>query len=798
MQQALDALLQVLPGESQSTLAALQQYPPEATPTAIKAYLDRYHRVRELGIDQIDLSDIRPGVIEHLARLTRRYDVHTLRRLPATRRHALLLCFLVEVHKTLLDYLVAMHDQLLTTKCREARHVHEERLRTLRRRVRPSVATLIATGQSLLHPARPPETTLAELFRDTIDAQALQQAILDCQTYQQLEERGYVDALHARYPHLRRYLPAFYTLPFAGEPGTTSLRTGLELVTERDAGTRKTLPEEAPTDFVPTAWWPALRQPDGTFDRRTWELALALGVRDALRAGSLYLPASRSHVSFWKLVDDDTQWAQERDQAYAELPMPGETTQALGQLRQTFDSVAQQAVASLPANPFVTIQQHRLRPKRDDALEVPPRVKELRRVIETHLPRIRIEELLMTVDRWCGFTQAFTTLSDAPPRPTNVYTALLATLIAHGTNLGIVAMGNSAIGGSVDMLQRISSWFLRDETLKAANAILVNYHHTLELSSVWGQGSTSSSDGQRFALHADSLMGSLCPRYFGYYDRAITVYTHLSDQWSVYGTRIISCAAREALYVLDGLLENDTVLRPKEHYTDTHGFTEQLFGLCYLLGFQFMPRIKDLKDQQLYKVSRMTSYGPLDPVFRATVDMALMAEQWDQLVRIAASLRHRTAPADVVLKRLASGAPSDRLAKALTTLGRVLKTIHILRYVQDADLRHRIQRQLNRGEFRHKLARRLFFANQGAFQTGDYEEIMNKASCLSLLCNAVLVWNTVHMSRIIRQLRATGVTITDEEVSFISPLAYAHVIPNGTYFFDRGGEEDAPEQHLRC
>jgi hypothetical protein len=75
---------------------------------------------------------------------------------------------------------------------------------------------------------------------------------------------------------------------------------------------------------------------------------------------------------------------------------------------------------------------------------------------------------------------------------------------------------------------------------------------------------------------------------------------------------------------------------------------------------------------------------------------------------------------------------------------------------------------------------------------------MNKASCLSLLCNAVLVWNTVHMSRIIRQRRATGVTITDEEVSFISPLAYAHVIPNGTYFFDRGGEEEAPEQYPKC
>ena len=245
MQQALDALLQVRPGESQPTLAALQQYPPEATPTAIKAYLDRYHRVRERGGDQIDLRDIRAGVIAHLARLTRRYDVHTVRRLPATRRHTSLLCVLVEGHTTLLDSLVAMHDQRLTTKGREARHVHAERLRALRQRVRPRVATRIATGQSLLPPARPPEPALAEVCRDTIDAQALPQAILDGQTSQPLEERGDVDARHARYPHLRRYRPAFYTRPFAGEPGTTSLRTGRQLVAALDAGPRATLQSQS-------------------------------------------------------------------------------------------------------------------------------------------------------------------------------------------------------------------------------------------------------------------------------------------------------------------------------------------------------------------------------------------------------------------------------------------------------------------------------------------------------------------------------------------------------------------------
>ena len=106
-----------------------------------------------------------------------------------------------------------------------------------------------------------------------------------------------------------------------------------------------------------------------------------------------------------------------------------------------------------------------------------------------------------------------------------------------------------------------------------------------------------------------------------------------------------------------------------------------------------------------------------------------------------------------------------------------------------------MQLQLNRGEGRHQLARRLFFANQGAFQTGDYEEIMNKATCLSLLSNAALVWNTVQMSSIIDQLRASGETITHEELVRISPLAFSHIIPNGTYFTRRSSVEHDGESN---
>jgi TnpA family transposase len=139
-------------------------------------------------------------------------------------------------------------------------------------------------------------------------------------------------------------------------------------------------------------------------------------------------------------------------------------------------------------------------------------------------------------------------------------------------------------------------------------------------------------------------LASFYPRYFGYCERAITIFTHTSDQYSVFGTRVISCSPREALYVLDGLLENDTVLRPREHYTDTHGFTEQLFGLCFLLGYSFMPRLRDLADQQLYKVDRTLPLGRLQPLFHSGVDLDLIPEQWDQLVRVAASLRNRVVP----------------------------------------------------------------------------------------------------------------------------------------------------------
>jgi TnpA family transposase len=793
--QAIDELLQVPLGGHRSMLFQLKEYPAEASYTVILRYIEHYHFLRDFGVDSIDLDGISPPMMRYLADQGKRYDVHTLRRFPEAKRYSLTACFLVEIHKTILDHIVSLHDQLLTKKIREARNAFETRYRQVRRQSRRGFAKLITTGQTLLDPERAPETTLADLLHE-LDEASLREAVRTCAERQYLEERGEIDTLRARYPGLRRYFPAFFALPFQSEPGSDAILKGLDLVQQLDNGTLQTLPPQAPTAFVPGKFHTALHQADTTVDRRTWELGLAVAVRDGLRSGDVYLPESRRHVSFANLIYDPTRWQHERDLAYTELALSQQPDDFITRLQQAFDAAAQEAARGLPGNDFVTIRHNRLHLKRRDALELPPRLQQLRRTIEGALPLVRIETLLSQVDAWCDFTRVFRRPNERAARIPDFFTTLLATLIAHGTNLGIATMAHSVEGITVDMLQDMSQGCLREDTLNAANTILVNYHHQLPLSAVWGDGTVSSSDGQRFGLQANSLLGSLYPRYFGYYDKALTVYTHTSDQHSVLHTQVIACSVREAIYVLDGLLNNDTILRPTEHFVDQHGFTDQLFGLCHLLGFSLMPRL-NVSKQTLYKLDRTKSYGALDDVITGTIDTELIREQWDQLVRVVASLRNRTAPAHVVLRRLASSAPSDRLAKALTALGRALRSLYLFRYIQEEGLRARMQLQLNRGEGRHQVARRLFFANQGAFQTGDYEEIMNKATCLSLLSNAAVVWNTVQMSRIIEQLRARGETITNTDLARISPMAFSHIIPNGTYFTQRTSsthEDKHPER----
>lgn len=654
LKKKIDQLLVQTGTDGKTDLFHLKEYPPSATATHILEYLDYFDLVDSMLGDDFE-TGVEPAMQKHLAQLAKRYDASALRRFGTkktlNKKYALVACFLIETRKSLLDHLVAMHDQYMTDMTRKSKRKHDFKLKAGRKLAKSGLSTVLDATEIMVDAHIPVDDRTTTLF-EKINEERLREALISCRAFQRLEDRGFVDQLCDHYSPFRRYFPKFITLKFDCSVGTEPLLEAIELARSLDADPKKRFPSDASCAFVPAAWLKALSKMDGSIDRRVWEIALAVAIRDALRSGDLHLARSRKHVSFWNLVYNESKWEEQKPKAYASLALPRKPTDMLSKLRTEYTEAVTMAKTELAANSLVGITDGKLHLKKADALEIPNSAKQLHHVIETNMRHIRIEDLLQEVDQACNFSREFRPLGGYKPRIKNLYITILANLIAQGTNLGIAAMANSVDSLTADMLQHVNQWFFGSETQNTVNAAIVDYHRTLPLSSIYGAGELSSSDGQRFGVQQSSLLASFYPRYFGYYDRAISLYTHTSDQYSVFSTQAISCGPREALYVLDGLLNNQTTLTPREHSTDTHGFTEQLFALCYLLGFSFMPRLADLPDQRLYKFDRNIDMGDLEPLFEPPVDLALIREQWDQLVRVAASLKDKVAPAHVVLHRL--------------------------------------------------------------------------------------------------------------------------------------------------
>lgn len=213
------------------------------------------------------------------------------------------------------------------------------------------------------------------------------------------------------------------------------------------------------------------------------------------------------------------------------------------------------------------------------------------------LPHVKITELLMEVDTWTGFCLHFTHLKTGDTAKDK--NLLLTTILADAINLGLVKMAESCPGTTHAKLSWLQAWHIRDETYSAALAELVNAQSGQSLAENWGDGSTSSSDGQRFRVgsRAEST-GHINPKYGAEPGRLF--YTHISDQYAPFSARMVNVGVRDSTYVLDGLLYHESDLRIEEHYTDTAGFTDHVFALMHLLGFRFAPRIRDLGDTKLF------------------------------------------------------------------------------------------------------------------------------------------------------------------------------------------------------
>src|SRR5205814_8409538 len=193
---------------------------------------------------------------------------------------------------------------------------------------------------------------------------------------------------------------------------------------------------------------------------------------------------------------------------------------------------------------------------------------------------------------------------------------------------------------------------------------------------------------------------------------------------------------------------------------------------------------RDLGDQRLFRLDRPKRHPHLAPLLRGRVNRDRILRPWDDLLRVAGSLKRGRVTASLLIGKLQSYPRKNRLTRALQEYGRLVKTIFILRYLESEQLRRRINTQLNKGEALHGLREFLLFANKGVLRKKQDEELRNQAGCLNLVTNAVVTWNTVYMAAVIEQLRAEGRPVNEEDIARLSPARYEHINPYGKYRFD--------------
>lgn len=257
-----------------------------------------------------------------------------------------------------------------------------------------------------------------------------------------------------------------------------------------------------------------------------------------------------------------------------------------------------------------------------------------------------------------------------------------------------------------------------------------------------------------------------------------------SDNYIALFSHFIPCGVWEAVYLLDGLLRNTSDVQPTEIHADTQGQSLPVFGLAWLLGFELLPRIRNWQDLVFYRASKSDRYEHIDSLFAAdAVDWKLIETHWPDLMRVALSVRAGRISSVTLLRRLGSESRRNRIYRALREVGRAVRTIVLLRYLSEPELREGITAVTNRVEAFHGFAGWLSFGReQLAHNDPVHQEKTVKFN--ELLANCAIYSCTLDITTTVNDLTAAGVQVDTEDLATVTPYITGRIRRFGDWKLD--------------
>lgn len=555
----------------------------------------------------------------------------------------------------------------------------------------------------------------------------------------------------------------------------------------------------APMAFLKDEEQKYLRTEDGVFRAPLYKMLLFTHIAEKIRAGSLNALYSYRH----RAVDDYFLLADNWHNNYEQLLTQSGLSQAKdgkGWLERIYTHVHGQYQVTnqriqQEENPYLRFAQGKP-PTHQTMILNTPAVEKIDTDSLSSLFADRrytsVLEVLYEVHQTVGYLDCFQhyNLKYKKQRPSPEL--FIAAIIGYGCNVGIRKVARISKGIAPNQLENVANWYFMVENIQAANQRLVEMIDQVPLSDIYRKKAGgdhphqmhTASDGQKFGVHGHSLNANRSFKYFGS-GKGVAVYSFVDERSATFHSTVISSSEREAAYVIDGLLHNE-VVKSTIHSTDTHGFSEIVFGVAHLLGYTFAPRIKNFKKSVLYSpLARNVYQAQGFSIFPdRTINEALILSQWDNILRLIATIALRETTASQIFKRLSSYSYQHPLYQALKEYGRLIKTQFLLHYMDDVELRQAIERQLNIVELTHRFSRAVFFADNQEFRAETKEEQEVVAGCKQLIQNAIVLWNYLFLNqKLIRITDLVEISEFLETVRNSSIVSWQHINMQGEYDF---------------
>lgn len=769
MQGRLDALLSEDVEGRLSRFIWLRQFEVGKNSADINRLLDRLEILQQLELPSDLFDDVPPHRITRLRRQGERYFTDGLKDITSDRRLAILAVCAFEWKAAIADAIVETHDRIVGKTWRDARRLCDARFADSKTALQTTLRGFSSLGAALIE-ANGDGAPLEDAVISIGGWNVLEQLVA---TAAQLTDTMAAEPLaHVSqgFYRFRRYAPRMIrALDIKAAPISEPLIEAAQIIGDGKSNS------DHPTTFLRrNSKWQRHLQTQDAGDHKLWEVAVLSHMRDAFRAGDIWLPHSRRYGDLKQALVPLA-----AVQNTPRLCVPYEPMEWLEdrkvRMRDGLNRLAK--AARHGAIPGGSIENGTLKLDRLSA-DVPAEADQLVLDLYRRLPDVRVTDMLLEVDQVTNFTDTFTHLRTGVPCTDKI--GLLNVLLAEGLNLGLSKMAEASNTHEYFQLSRLSRWHIESDAINQALATVIGAQSALPMARFWGAGLTASSDGQFFPTTRQGEAMNLINAKYGN-DPGLKAYTHVSDQFSPFATQDIPATVSEAPYILDGLLMNPMGRKVREQYVDTGGFTDHVFAVTSLLAYRFIPRIRDLPSKRLYVFDPTSSPKELKGLIGGKIRENTIIENWPDILRSAATMVAGIMPPSHLLRKFASYPRQHELAVALREIGRIERTLFIIDWLLDADMQRRAQIGLNKGEAHHALKNALRIGRQGEIRDRTAEGQHYRMAGLNLLAAIIIYWNTDHLGRAVAARKRAGLDSPHELLSHISPLGWAHILLTGEY-----------------